>query len=496
MNLNQAQTLARNPLEYKPIGKLLLSFSVPAIISCLINSIYNIVDQIFIGWGVGYLGNAATTVAFPIMTIVLAFATMIGSGGGAFAAIKLGEKEEGQAQRTLNNVVTLSVILGVVVMAVGFILLEPILKLFGAIPSVMPYARDYTFVILLGIPFNILSVSLANMARTDGSPRMSMYGVLIGAILNTILDPIYIFVFQWGVKGAAVATITSQIISTVVLLLYFIKRGHMHLSFRQMKPHGFTCKKITTLGISACITQLVACVMQVVMNNSLVYYGDKCEVGGDVALSAMGIVMKIAMILSAFAIGIGIGAQPIFGFNLGARRPRRIRKTYVIAVVSATALIALGWIACQTIPNLILQVFGGGKGQFMIFGVKCMRIYLGGIICAGIQIVSTNYFQATGQPLKAAILSSLRQLLLLVPLILILPLFFGLNGILYAGPIADVSSAVIVIVFVVFEMKKLNRWIRKYDAQAQEEKKGQADAAGKEASVLEEKHPEGTIAGR
>ena len=231
MNLNQAQTLAQNPLEYKPVGKLLLSFSVPAIISCLINSIYNIVDQIFIGWGVGYLGNAATTVAFPIMTIVLAFATMIGSGGGAFAAIKLGEKEEGQAKRTLNNVVTLSVILGVVVMAVGLIFLEPVLRLFGAIPSVMPYAKDYTFVILLGIPFSILSVSLSNMARTDGSPRMSMYGVLIGAVLNTILDPIYIFVFHWGVTGAAVATVTSQVISTVVLLLYFIKRGHMRLDF-------------------------------------------------------------------------------------------------------------------------------------------------------------------------------------------------------------------------------------------------------------------------
>ena len=177
------------------------------------------------------------------------------------------------------------------------------------------------------------------------------------------------------------------------------------------------------------------------------------------------------MILGAFGIGIGIGAQPIFGFNLGARRPHRIRRTYMLAVISATALIALGWIACQTIPDLILQVFGGGKGQFMIFGEKCMRIYLFGIIVAGIQIVSTNYFQATGQPLKAAILSSLRQLLLLVPLILILPLFFGLDGILYAGPIADISSAVIVILFVIFEMKKLNRWIKEYDKQQQEKEK-------------------------
>lgn len=448
-----------NPLGYQPVGKLLLSFSVPSIISCLVNSIYNIVDQIFIGQGVGYLGNAATTVAFPVMTIVMAFATLIGSGGSAYAAIKLGEKQDGEAKLTLNNLLTLSVIVGIGIMALGLVFLEPLLSLFGATGAVMPYAKDYTSIILLGVPFSILGVSLSNMARTDGSPRLSMYGILIGAVLNTILDPFYIFTLGWGVKGAALATITSQILSAVILLLYFWKRGHMRFDRRAMKPVGRVVGKTVALGASAGITQVVACIMQVVMNNSLVYYGNLSDVGGEVALSAMGIVMKIAMILGSVCIGIGVGAQPILGFNYGAQHNVRIRRTYRMAVVWATVAILAGWVFCQTCPNLILQLFGGGSGTFNAFAVRCMRIYLGGIFCAGFQIVSTNYFQATGQPLKASVLSMLRQLLLLIPLLLILPLFFGLDGVLYAGPVADIGSAVIVFLFVVPEMKKLGRRI-------------------------------------
>ena len=345
-------------------------------------------------------------------------------------------------------------------MALGLIFLEPLLSLFGATGAVMPYAKDYTSIILLGVPFSILGVSLSNMARTDGSPRLSMYGILIGAVLNTILDPIYIFTLGWGVKGAALATITSQILSAVILLVYFWKRGHMRFDRQAMKPVGRVVGKTVTLGASAGITQVVACIMQVVMNNSLVYYGNLSEVGGEVALSAMGIVMKIAMILGSVCIGIGVGSQPILGFNYGAQHNVRIRRTYLLAVVSSTIAILAGWVFCQTCPHLILQLFGGGSDSFNVFAVRCMRIFLGGIFCAGFQIVSTNYFQATGQPLKASVLSMLRQLLLLIPLLLILPLFFGLDGVLYAGPVADIGSAVIVFLFIVPEMKKLGRRIQ------------------------------------
>ncbi|MDO4274623.1 MAG: MATE family efflux transporter [Eubacteriales bacterium] len=450
----------KNPLGTEPIGKLLLSFSVPSIISCLVNSVYNIVDQIFIGQGVGYVGNAATTVSFPMMTIVMAFATLAGSGGGAYAAIKLGEKDDQEANLTLNNLFTMSLIMGMIISVVGLIFLEPLLRMFGATDTVMPYAKDYTSIVLIGVPFSVLGITMSNMARTDGNPRLSMYGILIGAALNTVLDPLYIFVFHWGVKGAAIATITSQILSAGILCRYFQKRGNMRFRLKLMKLVPRVCKKSLTLGASSGISQLVACAMQVVMNNSLVYYGNQSEVTGDVALSAMGIVMKIVMILGSFCIGIGVGSQPILGFNYGAQNYKRIRATYFKAITYATVSISVGWLICQTMPHVILRLFGSGNAQFTQFAVKCMRIYLGGLFCAGFQIVSTNYFQATGQPFKASILSMMRQLILLIPLLLILPLFFGLDGILYAGPVADIGSAVIVACFVVPSIKKLNRKIR------------------------------------
>lgn len=445
-----------NPLGYEPVGKLLRQFAIPSTISVLVNSVYNIVDQIFIGQGVGYLGNAATTVTFPIITIILAFATLLGSGGSAFAAIKLGQKKDELAEKTLNNNFILSAITGIVLALLGLVFLEPLLTLFGATDSIMPYAKDYASIILIGVPFSVIGPCLSNMARTDGSPRLSMYGILIGAVLNTILDPIYIFVFHWGVKGAAVATITSQIISAVVLFLYFVKWSHMRIHLREFHLDFRICKSIIVLGVSSGITQLVACIMQITMNNSLVYYGNQSHVGGDVALSAMGIVMKIAMILASVCIGIGIGSQTIFGFNFGAEKFQRIKHLYKTAVIAATASVMIGWALCQLFPGFIIQIFGSGNAEFTVFAEKCLRIYLLGIFCAGFQIVSTNYFQATGQPMKASILSMLRQLLLLIPLILILPRFFGLDGILFAGPTADISSAVIVALFMVPEMKKLN----------------------------------------
>lgn len=457
-----------NPLGYKSIRSLLFMFSVPAIISCLINSVYNIVDQIFIGQGVGYLGNAATTVAFPIMTILLAFGTLIGAGSSAYAAIRLGEQEEEEAERTLGNAFAITMILGVLLAGLGLIFLKTMLTAFGATPNVMPYAIDYTSIILLGTPFNMLSIVLSNLARTDGHPRLSMYGILIGAGLNTILDPIYIFVLHWGVKGAAIATITSQIISAAILFVYFVRPSknplHMRLQVRDLKMDWGRAGKFLTLGISSGITQSVACIMQVVMNNSLVFYGNQSEVGGDVALSAMGIVMKIAMIMGAFGVGVGIGAQPILGFNSGAKNYRRIRQTYQYAVVLATAMITICWLACQTAPEMIIGVFGNENTSFTNFAVLCLRIYLFSIFCAGFQIVSTSYFQATGQPFKASLLSMLRQLLLLIPLIIILPRFFGLYGILYSAPVADAVSAVIVAFFIVPEMRRLNRKIREQEA--------------------------------
>ena len=449
--MEHASNQDKSAFATEPVGRLIVKFAIPCVISLVVNALYNIVDQIFIGQGVGYLGNAATTVAFPLMTILLAFGTMIGAGSSAHAAIRLGEQNEHEARQALNNAFSFTIALGLVLMALGLIFLQPILTLFGATENIMPYAIDYTGIILLGTPFNLVSIVLSNLARTDGHPRMSMYGMLIGAALNTVLDPVYIFVFHWGVKGA------------VVLTLYFIRPSknnprHMRLDRKLMKPDASLILRFLTLGISSGITQSVACIMQVVMNKSLVYYGDLASgISGDIALSAMGVVTKIAMIMGAFGVGVGIGAQPILGYNRGARKFDRIRRTYLMAVIFATILIFVCWIFCQTMPETIIGIFGDDNASFSDFAVKCLRIYLFSIFCAGFQIVSTSYFQATGQPLKASILSMLRQLLLLIPLMLILPLFFGLNGILYSAPIADASSAIIVACFIVPEMRKLNR---------------------------------------
>ncbi len=448
-----------NPLGYEPVKKLLMKFAVPAVISILVNSLYNVVDQIFIGQGVGYKGNAATTVAFPLVTITLALSMLFGSGAAAYAAIKLGEGKDEVAEKVLNNSFVILTMVGIIVTAIGIIFLKPMLYLFGAADSFMQYAVDYTFIILLGTPFMVVGSGLSNLVRTDGNPNLSMISMLIGAALNTVLDPIYIFIFNWGVKGAAIATITSQIISAIIVMYYFTKKSHMRIKKSLFKLDMRIVKTFTVLGIASSTTQIGMTVLQVILNNSLLHYGDLSDVGGDVALSAMGIVMKVSGIIISFSIGINIGMQPIIGFNIGAKKPRRVKETYKFAVVLASVIAFLGWIVCVFFPEVPLSLFGTGEENFAQFAYKCMRVYLMAMFLSGFIIISTGYFQATGQAVKASVLSMMRSLFMLVPLILILPVFFGLDGILYAGPLAEIISGVIVFFFVVLEMRKLNKQI-------------------------------------
>lgn len=445
-----------NPMGYEPVGKLLKKFAVPSVIAMLVNSIYNIIDQIFIGQGVGYLGNAATTVALPITTIALAVAMLIGAGGNAFAAIKLGEQKKDVAERTLGTVFFTMIIIGILMAVFGLIFLVPMLNLFGATENNLQYAIDYASIILIGIPFVLCGVGGSNFARTDGSPKIAMVSMVVGAVMNTILDPIFIFVFHWGVKGAAVATIMGQIATAIIIMRYFVKSGNMRFKKEYLRFDFPLLKASIALGVSSCITQVSSVFLQIVLNNSLVKYGNMTDVGGDIALSAMGIVMKVSMILIAINIGIGTGAQPILGYNKGAGNYSRIQKTYILAAVVSTIVSVAGWVACVAFPQYIIAIFGNENAQFTSFAVMCLRIYMFGIFTSGFQMVTTSYFQATGQALKASVLSMLRQLIVLIPLILVLPLFMGLNGIIYSGPIADFVSAAIILVFAVIEIKKLN----------------------------------------
>lgn len=478
--MKQKDVSIQNPLGTAPVGRLLAQFAVPSVVSMLVNAVYNIVDQIFIGQGVNYLGITATTIAFPIVSIVLAVATMLGAGGSAYASIKLGEKRDGEARRTYGNVFIISIGAGILIMILGLLFLDPMLRLFGASDEAMEYSRQYTSIILLGAPFNVLGVSLSNLARADGHPRLSMYSILAGAVLNTILDPIYIFVFHWGVVGAAIATSTSQLISAGVLVWYFARKSKMKLTRESMRPSGRILKQVAALGFSSSVLQIANTITQIVMNNSLSYYGSQNEVGADAAIAAVGTVLKTNMIIISICIGIGIGSQPILGFNRGAGKPRRIRHTFLLAAVAATSVSTLGWAACQLFPGPILSIFGTQDDVFSSFAVHSMRLFLGGVFFAGLQIVSTSYFQATGQPVKATALSLLRQILLLLPLVLILPLWFGLDGILYAGMAADIASGIVVSIFLIVEMRRLSRWI------AQSEGAGGAEPSSETALSSED----------
>lgn len=455
-NLKTENIETENILGTAPVKQLLKKFAVPATISMLINALYNMVDQIFIGRGVGYLGNAATTVVFPLMTFSLALSLLFGAGGGAYSAIKLGEGNKEKAEKTLGNTFFILLVVGIIVMILAETFKVPILKLFGATKENLPYAIDYATIIIAAFPLSFLDVGMSSLTRSDGHASLTMKAMLFGATLNLILDPLFIFKFHWGVKGAALATAISQCISASIILHYFIFKGNMRLKLKNIKPDFKLIVAFSTLGISSFATQFVSVILQITLNNSLVHYGNLSETSGDIALGAMGIVMKISMIIVGICIGIGIGSQPIWGFNTGAKKYVRVKETYFISMKYATMVVFIGWLGCIFAPELILNIFGIIDPKFTVFAVKCLRITMLAIFVVGFQIITSGYFQASGQPLKATILSLLRQVIMLMPLILILPKFFGLYGIIFAIPISDLGAGIVNAIFARKEFKKLN----------------------------------------
>lgn len=449
-----------------PIGGLLAKFALPSIVSMLVNSLYNVVDQIFIGQSIGHLGTAATTAAFPVTSIAMALSLLVGAGGAALASIKLGEKQDKKAEQILGNVTLASALLSVFFTVIGLIFLEPMLKGFGALPEVLPYAMDYSGIILVGVPFLACGICLTNMARTDGNPNLAMISMLVGAGINFVLDPVLIFVFNMGVKGAAIATVFSQFIVFAMGLIYFLTKSHMRFRKENFRLDFRLITRLMSFGFSNCVTQLAITVVQIIMNNTVVYYGNLCATGGSVALAVMGNVLKANTLIIGVIIGLNIGAQPILGYNKGMRQPERIKKTYLITVAWATAISVLGWLVLQLFPELILMAFGKDTPEFNEFTVKCTRIFLFGVFVAGFQIISSNYFQATGQPVKATVLAMSRQIFLLSPLMLIFPLFWGLDGVLYAGPVSDALATFIIGFFILREMRSLDRQAAEVRAQA------------------------------
>ena len=446
-----------NILGYENIKTLMKKFSIPCIISLVVNALYNIVDQIYIGWGVGYLGNGATNIIFPITVVALAFALMLGDGTSAYLSLKLGEKKKDEAKKGVCNGIISSVIVSLLLCIICLIFLPKLIYLFGCTKALKKFALEYGYVIALGLPFVMIGTTLNSIIRADGSPKYAMTSMVTGAILNIILDPIFIFVFHMQVKGAAIATVISQIVTFIMNIAYLRKFKSITLTKKDYKFNLNITKNLAMLGISSFITQMSIVIVIAVQNNMLAKYGVYSKYGTEIPITVIGIVMKINQILNSIIIGIAAGSQPIIGYNYGASNYKRVKETlkYVIKVSLFVGLVA--FILFQTIPEQLISIFGSGSKLYNEFACLTFRIMLLLTICNSVQIVSGIFFQAIGKSGKSAFLSLSRQILFLIPAMIIMSSIIGVKGVLYAGPIADGLAFIISVILLIKENKNLNK---------------------------------------
>ena len=439
-------------LGNEKISKLLLKFSIPCILSLLISSLYNIVDQIFIGNSeIGYLGNAATTVVFPITIISVAFAWCLGDGSAAFLSLCQGRKNTKDADKAIGNSILISFIISILFVALGFIFMDKLLYLFGASNSSIGLAKDYFTIILSAIPIYMLANTVNSIIRADGSPTYSMFSTLIGAILNIILDPIFIFAFKMGIKGAAWATIIGQIVSFIVSFVYFFKSKTFKLSLNSFRIDFSIFGNVVKLGVSTFITQMSIVIISLVCNIMLAKYGAMSKYGSDIPIAVIGICMKVFTIVINIVVGIILGAQPILGYNFGAKKYNRVKETFKIVMISTFIVGILSTVIFEVCPEIIIKLFGTEDSLYMEFAIKTFKIFLMFItFTCSIKVISI-FFQAVGEPVKATIVSLARDIILFVPLVIILPKYFGVEGPLYAAPAADffaiIISTILVVVF-------------------------------------------------
>ena len=442
-NISQKQ----NPLGAAPVGGLILKFAIPAIISMLVSAMYNIVDQIFIGQGVGMLGNAATNVAFPVTTIATALALLLGIGGASNYNLEMGAGREQRASSIAGTALSTLVITGAVLALVVLLFLRPLLGLFGATTDVMPYAVDYLGITAVGLPFYVLSIGGNHIVRADRSPTYSMTCVLTGAVINTILDPLFIFGFGWGIKGAAWATVIGQVVSGILVIIYFGKFRKMYLETGMLKPSAECLKAIVSLGMASCINQIAMAIVQIVMNNILRYYGGLSVYGSDIPIACVGVISKVNQVFMAICIGISQGCQPIWGFNYGAKKYDRVRLAYRYSVIACTAIATVFFLCFQLFPHQIVSIFGTGSDLYFQFAERYLKIFMFMTFANGIQPMSSGFFTSIGKAKLGIVMSLTRQVLFLLPLIIIFSLILGIDGVMYAGPIADAAAFVLAILF-------------------------------------------------
>ena len=442
-NISQEQ----NPLGTAPVGGLIGKFAIPAIISMLVSALYNIVDQIFIGQGVGMLGNAATNVAFPVTTIATALALLLGIGGASNYNLEMGAGREKKASSIAGTALSTLVITGVILAVAVLLFLRPLLSLFGATTDVMPYAVDYLGITAVGLPFYALSIGGNHIVRADRSPTYSMTCVLTGAIINTILDPLFIFGFGWGIKGAAWATVIGQVVSGILVVIYFGKFRKMYLELSMLKPSSECLKAIISLGMASCINQIAMAIVQIVLNNILRYYGGLSVYGSDIPIACVGVISKVNQVFMAICIGISQGCQPIWGFNYGAKKYDRVRLAYRYSMISCTAIATVFFLCFQLFPHQIVSIFGTGSDLYFQFAERYLKIFMFMTFANGIQPMSSGFFTSIGKAKLGIVMSLTRQVLFLLPLIVVFSLIMGIDGVMYAGPFADAAAFALAILF-------------------------------------------------
>ena len=452
-----SETTKNNPLGTERVGSLMVKFAVPSIIAMLVGALYNIVDQLFIGQAVGTLGNAATNIAFPLSTSCIALALLFGIGGASNFNLAMGEGRKEEAASYAGNAAVLLIGSGLVLFLVTQLFLTPLLAFFGAPADVMPYAKVYVRITSIGFPCLILTAGGCHLIRADGSPKMSMICNLIGAGINTVLDAIFVLGFRWGMAGAALATIIGQIVSAAVVIYYLAHYKTVHLGKKQLSVESRCAVNIMALGTASFFNQVAMMIVQIVLNKSLTHYGELSEYGAAIPLACAGIVTKVGQLFFSVIIGISQGTQPIESFNYGAKQFGRVRVAYNLAVRAGTIISVVSFLIFQVFPGEILALFGTGSDAYFKFGIKFLRVYLFFTFVNFLQPITSTFFTSIGKPQKGTFLSLTRQIVFLLPLTLILPLFVGIDGIMYAAPVADCLAAVIAITMAVKEFREMKK---------------------------------------
>lgn len=451
------------------IARLITEFAIPSILGMIVNGAYNVVDSIFLGQAMGEIGLSAATVATPVMIVFMAISMLIGNGGNALAALRLGEGRRVEAEISLGNTVFLSVVVSVLIAiaALNPAVLDSLLTLSSATDEVRPFARVFLQIICFGFIFQCIGMGVNSFIRTAGAPNRALLTMVIGLVVATIFNYWFVLVLGWGVAGSALATIIGQAASCVSVLWYFIltKNVPLKLHFRYLSPHAKVIGTIISLGFASFAVQASMAVVNFVINHMLVQYGAMSPIGAEDALASIGVVQRVAMFSVLPLIGIAVAIQPLLGFNYGAKLIARVRRTLAYGIAGATVLGTIMWAIVHLFPEAIVGVFGISHSGLVDFTVFALKVQLMMLPFVGFQIVGSNYFQATGQPLKSIILSLTRQIIFLVPLLFVLPellpqllpQFTGLDALYFATPIADFLAIFTTVVFVLFELRRLKR---------------------------------------